>query len=110
MCNSQRSPISIALLSILLALSMACSRRPNDDQIAKDIQDKAAVDPDTKESPAQVEAKEGKVTLSGKVRTPAAQRTGCSAPARAETQAPTHRCACRNHSHRNHEPGIEFEE
>jgi BON domain len=74
MCNSQRSPISIAILSILLALSMACSRRPNDDQIAKDIQDKAAVDPDIKESPAQVEAKEGKVTLSGKVRTPAAQK------------------------------------
>ena len=74
MCNSQRSPISIAILSILLALSMACSRRPSDDQIAKDIQDKAAADPETKESPVKVEAKEGKVTLSGKVRTPAAQK------------------------------------
>jgi integrase len=74
MCNSQRSPISIAILSILLALSMACSRRPSDDQIAKDIQDKAALDPDTKESPVKVEAKEGKVTLTGKVRTPAAQK------------------------------------
>jgi len=50
MCNSQRSPISIAMLSAFLALSMACSRRPGDEQIAKDIQDKAAVDPDTKES------------------------------------------------------------
>ncbi len=75
MCNSQRSRISIAILSILLALSMACSRRrPSDDQIAKDIQDKAAADPETKESPVKVEAKEGKVTLSGKVRTPAAQK------------------------------------
>jgi BON domain-containing protein len=74
MCNSQRSPISIAMLSILLALSMACSRRPSDDQIAKDIQDKAAADPDTKESPVNVEAKERKVILSGKVRTPAAQK------------------------------------
>src|SRR6266480_2072757 len=74
MCNSQRSPISIAILSILLALSMACSRRPSDDQIAKDIQDKAAADPDTKESPVKVEAKEGRVTLSGKVQTPAAQK------------------------------------
>ncbi len=74
MCNSQRSPISIAILSILLALSMACSRRPSDDQTAKDIQDKAALDPDTKESPVKVEAKEGKVTLTGKVRTPAAQK------------------------------------
>jgi len=74
MCNSQHSPISIAILSISLALAMACSRRPSDDQIAKDIQDKAAADPDTKESPVQVEAKEGRVTLSGKVRTPAAQK------------------------------------
>jgi len=74
MCNSRRSTISIAILSILLALSMACSRRPSDDQIAKDIQDKAAADPETKESPFKVEAKEGKVTLSGKVRTPAAQK------------------------------------
>ena len=74
MCNSQRSPISIAILSILLALSMACSRRPSDDQIAKDIQDKAAADPETKESPVKVEAKDARVTLSGKVRTPAAQK------------------------------------
>jgi hypothetical protein len=74
MCNSQHSPISIAILSILLALSMACSRHPSDDQIAKDIQDKAAADPETKESPVTVEAKDGRVTLSGKVRTPAAQK------------------------------------
>ena len=74
MYNSQHSPISIALLSILLAMSMACSRRPSDDQIAKDIQDKAAADPETKESPVKVEAKDGRVTLSGKVRTPAAQQ------------------------------------
>jgi len=74
MCNSRRLPISTAILSILLALLMACSRRPSDDQIAKDIQDKAAADPDTKESPVKVEAKEGRVTLSGKVQTPAAQK------------------------------------
>ena len=54
MCNSQRSPVSVALLSILLALTIACSRRPSDDQIAKDIQDKAAADPETKESPVKV--------------------------------------------------------
>jgi BON domain len=74
MCNSQHSPISVAILSILLALTMACSRRPSDEQIAKDIQDKAAADPDTKESPIKVEANKGKVTLSGKVRTPVAQK------------------------------------
>jgi hypothetical protein len=53
---------------------MACTRRASDEQIAKDVQDKAAADPDTKESPIRVEAKEGKVTLSGKVRTPVAQK------------------------------------
>jgi hypothetical protein len=74
MCNSQRSSISIAILIILLAFSMACSRHANDEQIAKDIQGKAAADPDTKESPVNVEAKDGKVTLSGRVRTPAAQK------------------------------------
>src|SRR5438034_11468330 len=74
MCNSQRSPISIAILSIVVALSMACSRRRSDDQIAKDIQDKAAADPETKETPVKVEAKDARVTLSGKVRTPAAQK------------------------------------
>lgn len=74
MRSSQRSQIPIAILSILLALSIACSRRPSDDQMAKDVQDKAAVDPDTKDSPIKVEAKEGKITLSGKVRTPAAQQ------------------------------------
>jgi len=74
MCNSQRSPILIAILSVLLLLSLACSRRASDEQIAKDIQDKAAVDPDTKESPVKVEAKDGKVILSGKVRTPTAKK------------------------------------
>jgi len=74
MCNSKRSPVLIGILSILLVLSLACSRRASDEQIAKDIQDKAAVDPDLKESPVKVEAKDGKVTLSGKVRTPTAQK------------------------------------
>jgi hypothetical protein len=74
MCNSQRSPILIAISTILLVLSLACSRSTSDEKLARDIQDKAAVDPDTKESPIKVEAKDGKVTLSGKVRTPTAQK------------------------------------
>jgi hypothetical protein len=53
---------------------IACSKRANDDHIQKDIQTKAAADPDTKDSPVTVEAKEGKVTLTGKVTTPAAQQ------------------------------------
>lgn len=70
---SKRSAVSIVLLSIWIALS-ACSRHPGDEEIAKGIQQKAATDEDTKEAPVQVEAKQGKVTLTGKVRTPEAQK------------------------------------
>jgi hypothetical protein len=66
--------ISIALLTALLGLSIACSKRPSDDTIAKDIQTKVAADPDTKDSDVNVAAKDGKVTLSGKVKTPAVQQ------------------------------------
>jgi len=69
-----RLSISIALLTALLGLSIACSKKPSDDTIAKDIQDKIAVDPDTKDSPVTVAAKDGKVTLTGKVKTPVAQQ------------------------------------
>jgi hypothetical protein len=65
---------SIVLLTAILGLSIACSKRPNDDAIAKDIQTKVAADPDTKDSDVTVAAKDGKVTLSGKVKTPAAQK------------------------------------
>jgi osmotically-inducible protein OsmY len=58
--------ISIALLTALIGLSMACSKRPSDDGIAKDVQDKVAGDPDTKDCEVNVAAKDGKVTLSGK--------------------------------------------
>ena len=66
--------ISVALLTALIGLSIACSKRPNDDTIAKGIQDKVAADPDTKDSQVNVAAKDGKVTLTGKVKTPAAQQ------------------------------------
>jgi hypothetical protein len=66
--------ISVALLTALIGLSIACSQRPNDDTIAKGIQDKVAADPDTKDSQVNVAAKDGKVTLTGKVKTPAAQQ------------------------------------
>jgi hypothetical protein len=66
--------ISITSGIMLLVLATACSRRPNDETIAKDIQTKAAADPDTRDSQVSVEAKEGRVTLSGKVKTPAAQQ------------------------------------
>jgi BON domain-containing protein len=70
---SNRSAILTLLLSICIAVS-ACSRRTSDEQIAKDIQQKAATDEDTKGAPVTVDAKQGKVTLTGQVRTPAAQK------------------------------------
>jgi hypothetical protein len=66
--------ISIALLAALLGLSIACTKKPSDDTIAKDIQAKVAADPDTKDSQVNVAAKDGKVTLTGNVKTPAAQQ------------------------------------
>jgi hypothetical protein len=66
--------ISIALLSALLGLSIACSKKPSDDTIAKDVQNKIAADPDTKDSQVNVAAKDAKVTMTGQVKTPAAQQ------------------------------------
>jgi hypothetical protein len=71
--RTQKISISIALL-IALSLSIACSRHPSDDAIAKDIQTKIAADPDTKDSPVNVTAQQGKVTVTGQVKTPAAQQ------------------------------------
>jgi hypothetical protein len=68
-----RTAIALVLVSVL-GFSIACSKRPNDDAMAKDIQDKVAADPDTKDSQVSVAAKDGKVTLSGNVKTPAAQQ------------------------------------
>jgi hypothetical protein len=66
---------SIALLTALLALSIACTRSsPADDAIAKDVQTKVAADPDTQDSQVTVAASAGKVTIKGKVKTPAAQK------------------------------------
>jgi hypothetical protein len=66
--------ISILLVITLMALATACSRRPNDQEIAKDIQNKVAADPDTKDSQVNVAAKDGKVTLTGQANTPVAQQ------------------------------------
>jgi hypothetical protein len=69
-----RNLVVSILLVVTLGLGTACSRRPSDETIVKDIQTKAATDPDTKDSQVSVAAKDGKVTLSGKVKTPAAQQ------------------------------------
>jgi BON domain len=67
--------LAIVLLTALLGLSIACSKsKPNDDTITKDVETKVAADPDTKDSQVTVAAKEGKVTLTGKAKTPVAQK------------------------------------
>ena len=74
MRKQQNPAISVIFLTLLMGLSIGCSRHPNDETIAKNIESKVAADPDTKDSQVNVAAKDGKVTLSGKVRTPAAQQ------------------------------------
>jgi hypothetical protein len=72
--RKHRRSISILLFTASLGLSMACSKHPNDDAIAKNIQTKVATDPDTKDSNVSVIAKDGKVTLTGRVKSSAAQQ------------------------------------
>ena len=64
---------SILVLGALLSFSMACSKRPSDDTIAKDIQNRVAADPDTKNSNVSVVSKDGKVPT-GTASDPAAQQ------------------------------------
>jgi hypothetical protein len=74
MRNLCTSAISVLILGALMGLSVACSHRPSDDAIAKDIQNKLAADSETKDAQVNVAVKDRKVTLSGKVSTPAAQQ------------------------------------
>src|ERR1700733_9987335 len=73
MRHHHNSVISIVLLSVLMG-SVACSKHANDETISKDIQSKVSADPDTKDSQVNVAAKDGKVTLTGNVSSPAAQQ------------------------------------
>ena len=74
MRNSGNSCISIVLLGLLMGFSIACSRHASDEKIAKDIEDRIATDPDSQDSKVNVSVTEGKVKLSGKVKTPVAQK------------------------------------
>ena len=65
--------VSTLSLSLLLALGTGCSRKRDDAKIEKDIQERIAIDPETKDSRIEVNAKAGKVTLTGSAKTAAAQ-------------------------------------
>jgi hypothetical protein len=69
-----KSEIPYRLLALLLGFLIGCSNGPAADKIAKEIQQKVSVDPDTKDSQVTVAAKDGKVTLSGTVQSPQAQQ------------------------------------
>ncbi len=62
------------LLTGLIGFLSGCSHSVSDEAIARDIQGKISSDPDTKDSQVSVAAKDGKVTLSGSVKSPAAQQ------------------------------------
>ena len=66
--------ISLLLLAALIDFLPGCSHRVSDEAIARDIQAKISSDPDTRDSQVSVAAKDGKVTLSGSVKSPAAQQ------------------------------------
>jgi len=70
----QNPGIPVVLLCVLMVLSTACSRHPNDNAMATEIQDKIDADPDTKGSQVTVACKDAKVTLQGSAATPAAQK------------------------------------
>lgn len=65
---------STVLLIALAAIPIACSKKVDDDAIAKDIQTKVATDPDTKDADVTVASHDGKVTVSGKAPSPAVQQ------------------------------------
>ena len=65
--------VSALSLSLLLVLEVGCSRKSVDAKMAKDIQERIAIDPETKDSQVKVAAKAGRVTLTGSAKTAAAQ-------------------------------------
>ena len=70
---SKRAILHLPLI-LFVALSVGCNSHPSDEQIQKDIQTKAAADPETRDSAIDVAAKDGKVTLTGTVRNETAGR------------------------------------
>ena len=73
--RTYRLASTTALFITLVWMSIGCSRRPTTDEtITKDIEAKVATDAETKNSDVKVATSNGKVTLSGKVKSPAARQ------------------------------------
>ena len=69
-----KEAVTTLLVSTLLGAAIGCSKHPNDEAIAKDVQSKVAADPVARDSAVSVAAKDGKVTLKGTVKDPATQQ------------------------------------
>jgi len=69
-----KAGISLLLIAAFVGFPLGCSRSASDEAIAKDIRGKISADPDTKESQVSVAAKDGKITLSGNVKSQTAQQ------------------------------------
>jgi hypothetical protein len=65
---------TVVCLLVLAGALTACKSKPSDAAIAKEIQTIVARDPVTQDSQIAVESNEGKVTLKGKAKTPAARQ------------------------------------
>ena len=66
-------PLVVAI-SMIAPIFIGCHHSTNDNTITSDIQSKVASDPATKDSHVNVSSKDGKVTLSGDVSSPAAKQ------------------------------------
>lgn len=74
MRKSNHPAISVMLLTGLIGFLSGCSPSASDEAMAKDVQGKISSDPDTRDSQVSVAAKDGTITLSGSVKSPAAQQ------------------------------------
>ncbi len=69
-----KEAVATLLVSALLGVAVGCSKHPNDETLAQDVQSKVTADPVAKQSSVSVTAKDGRVTLKGTVKDPATQQ------------------------------------
>jgi BON domain len=69
-----KEAVTTLVAGALLAFAGACSKRPSDDTMAKDVQAKVAADPVAKDSDVNVSVKDGKITLKGNVKSQTTQQ------------------------------------
>jgi hypothetical protein len=74
MATFSKKTVTTLLVNILLGVAVGCSKQPNDEMIAKSVQDKVAADPIAKDSNVSVTVEDGKVTLKGTVKDSATQK------------------------------------